>query len=333
MFINTLKQYLAELEQTEVGGRSVNRLVLDVRSGKVELEFAEDKREDRGARLERYERNDAAKIQEWNDVFVTWERKHRGHIGEQDYKERVVKELHLLLASGFLVPDMELLNATKMRLASKQLEELEICCEYKDKFALLCDLVSFSGGYFCFDELAPIEGYLEDNHQSLSAKDIDAFLRFKTMVCLCYERTHKKEDFVTLSPARTKILNEILQLVGRGNWIAPASTDGICQMMKNILGAVPGVLNAEDSVLSAGLWKLLEQGKGNRVKVTMQNFIGYSISRNFLKEGSPAQNKDFFGNDDGYSNIDKGINENEMSNGFKAILPLLDKYMPNGRFA
>ena len=62
MFIDTLRQYLSELEQTQVEGRSVSRLVLDVRSGKVELEFADDKIADDGSRLERYERHDANKI-------------------------------------------------------------------------------------------------------------------------------------------------------------------------------------------------------------------------------------------------------------------------------
>lgn len=328
MFIDTLRQYLAELEQTQVGGRSVSRLVLDVRSGKVELEFADDKIADDGSRLERYERHDANKIQGWNDDFVKWERKHRGRIGEQDYRERVVKELAQLLASGFLVPDVDLLNATKLKLASEQLTEWQIDCEHTEKFALLCDLVTFSEGYFCFDELDTIEDYLEDNHHNLSAKDIDALLRFKTMTSLCYERTHKKEDFVALSDSRKVILREILRLVGKGDWIAPASVEGIRLMMKTVLGAAPGVLTTEDALLSATLWKLLEQGKGDRVKVTMQNLIGYFISRKMLSEGSPAQNKAFFGNDEGYSNIDKGINENEMSNGFKAVLPLLDKYVP-----
>ena len=193
---------------------------------------------------------------------------------------------------------------------------------------MLCDLVTFSDGYFCFDELDAIEDYLEDNHHNLSAKDIDALLRFKTMMCLCYERTHRKEDFVALSDSRKDILREILRLVGKGDWIAPASVEGIRLMMKTVLGAVPGVLTTGDAQLSATLWKLLEQGKGDRVKVTMQNLIGYFISRKMLSEGSPAQNKAFFGNDEGYSNIDKGINENEMSNGFKAVLPLLDKYVP-----
>ena len=133
---------------------------------------------------------------------------------------------------------------------------------------------------------------------------------------------------MALSDSRKDILREILRLVGKGDWIAPASTEGIRLMMKTVLGAAPGVLTTEDALLSATLWKLLEQGKGDRVKVTMQNLIGYFISRKMLSEGSPAQNKAFFGNDEGYSNIDKGINENEMSNGFKAVLPLLDKYVP-----
>lgn len=328
MFIDSLKQYLAELSQTQVGDRSLSRIVIDVRASKVELEFVEDKNADEGSRFERYERLNAAKIQRWNDDFVMWERKHRGHIDEQDYRERVVKELVLLLASGFLVPDVDLLNTTKLKIASEQLKEWEISCEHTQKFALLCDLVAFADGYFCFDELDAIEDYLEENHNDLSAKDIDTFLRFKTMMNLCYERTHKKEDFVALSDSRKGILHNILQLISKGDWIAPASIEGIRMMIKNVLGVVPDVLTTDDVQLSAKLWKLLEQGKGDRVKVTMQNLIGYFISRKMLSEGSPAQNKVFFGNDDGYSNIDKGINENQMSDGFKSILPLLDKYVP-----
>lgn len=330
MFV-TLKQYLAELEQMQVGGRSVSRLVLDVRSGKVELEFAEDKSADEGSRLERYERHDAAKIQGWNDDFVKWERKHHGRIGDQDYRERVVKELQLLLGSTFLVPDEDLLNSKKLQTAMDLLDKWQIGREHTLKFALLCDLVEYQDGFFTFEDTDAIEDYLEENHHNLSAKDIDALLRFKTMVRLCNERTHKKDDFVALSDPRKVILREILRLVDKGDWIAPASVEGICVMMNNVLGAVPSVLTADDALLSAKLWKLLEQGKGDRVKVTMQNLIGYFISRKMLSDGSPAQNKTFFGNDEGYSNIDKGINENEMSNGFKAILPLLDKYLPKKR--
>ena len=36
----------------------------------------------------------------------------------------------------------------------------------------------------------------------------------------------------------------------------------------------------------------------------------------------------FFGNDDGYTNIDKGRpSRNNMSNGFRDVLPLLDAYV------
>ena len=130
MLIDTLKQYLAELEQTQVGGRNVSRLVLDVRSGKVELEFADDKNADDGSRLERYERHDANKIQGWKNDFVLWERKHRGRIGEQDYRERVVKEVVQLLASGFLVPDVDLLNANKLKRNGKSIVSIQRSLPY-----------------------------------------------------------------------------------------------------------------------------------------------------------------------------------------------------------
>ena len=325
----TIKELFVELEQMKLCGRQVSRLLFDMRSGKVEMEFyGNEDDEQSGQRLERYEHNEAKKIEGWTAEFVKWERKHHGRIGDQDYQERVVKELQLLLDSTFLVPEEDLLNAKKLQAAIELLDKWHIGHEHDLKFALLCELVEYSDGFFSFENTEAIEDYLEDNHHQLCAKAIDAMLRFKTMMCLCWERTHKKEDFAALSYSRKKILSEILHLIEKGDWNAPTSVEGIGLMMKKVLGAVPCVLSSEDTVLSAALWKLFEQGKGDRVKVTMQNLIGYFISRKILPDGSPAQNKRFFGDDEGYSNIDKGINANEMSNGFKAVLPLLDKYLP-----
>lgn len=328
MFTESLKQYLAELEETQVGGRSLSRMIIDVRSGKVELEFAETKDCDDGSRLERYEHHDAAKIKGWENDFLIWERKHHGRIVELDYRERVKKELKELLSSGFVIPDNELLNNAKLKRAAKLLEEWEIGQEYSEKLAMLCDLVTYKDGFFCFDNLDAINGYLNDNHHKLSGNDIDALLRFKTMIQLCWQRAHKDDGVAVLSESREKILNRILDLVVKGDWIAPVSTNDISLMMKTVLG-VNKTLAGEDAQQSASLWKLLEQGKGDRVRVTMQNIIGYFISRKKLKEGSPAQNMKFFGDHEGYSNIDKGRKKTEMSKGFMDVLPLLDRYLPH----
>jgi hypothetical protein len=49
----------------------------------------------------------------------------------------------------------------------------------------------------------------------------------------------------------------------------------------------------------------------------------------FRLKGSPALNKDFFGDDKGYTNIDKGRpSRGLMTADFEHIIPLLDAYVP-----
>ena len=58
--------------------------------------------------------------------------------------------------------------------------------------------------------------------------------------------------------------------------------------------------------------------------------VGYLDDRKLLRQkGSPALNRDFFGDEEGYTNIDKGRpSRNNMSSGFREMLPLLDAYVP-----
>ena len=326
-----LKQYLAELQQEGVGDRKLTRIVIDVKAGQVNIEFEPEAETDSPSvtRLERYEHNEQAKIADWEAKFATWVSRHHGRIGEEDYRERVVKEVQELLRSGVLRPDVELLNAQKVRQAQEQLAQWNLPPEDDLKLAQLCDLVTFSDGYFSFDQQEALDAYLEEVHHQLSAMDIEALLRFKTMMRLCWQHTHPEEvNFCPeLQGNRRDILLQLLALIDHGHWLAPASADGIRLMIRKTLGVVEPLTGA-DYEGSQCLWRLLEQGKGDRVKVTFQNLIGYFISRKLLREGSPARNKDFFGSDEGYSNIDKGINESEMSQGFRSLLPFLDRFVP-----
>lgn len=130
-----------------------------------------------------------------------------------------------------------------------------------------------------------------------------------------------------LSPSRKRIVEQLLLYVDKGDWILPATSSRVKDYIKTILGASDERLAAEDWKASANLWKLLEQGRGDRVVVVMQNLIGYFVYCGWLPKGSPALNKSFFGNEDGYSNIDKGNpNSSGMSEGFKGVLPMLEKY-------
>jgi hypothetical protein len=78
------------------------------------------------------------------------------------------------------------------------------------------------------------------------------------------------------------------------------------------------------------LWRLLESGRGDRVKIVWQNMVGYMDDKKLFKlKGSPALNKDFFGDDKGYTNIDKGRpSKGLMTADFESVIPLLDAYVP-----
>lgn len=138
---------------------------------------------------------------------------------------------------------------------------------------------------------------------------------------------------------RKEIVDQLLKWVDRGDWKHYEIADKVKQMILTVLGESEIQLNDEEAKMAEDLWSLLENGRGDRVKIVWQNLVGYFDEQNlFRKKGSPALNKDFFDNKDGYSNIDKGrpsrndkghpvFGENTpMSKGFYGVLDLLDKY-------
>jgi len=123
------------------------------------------------------------------------------------------------------------------------------------------------------------------------------------------------KEVVELSPQRHSMLGRLLELAGRGDWHQPASVEYIG-------GLLEGLARRDE------FWHLLEQGRGDRVRVTWQNLVGYFAEQGFLPAGlgSPALNKMFFGQSaDDYQNIDKGRRRDSMSAGFRALLPLIDE--------
>lgn len=125
----------------------------------------------------------------------------------------------------------------------------------------------------------------------------------------------------SLTPSRQGIINELMNLIDKGEWMNGATVESMKQAIRNML---------EDEQAET-MWRLLEGGRGDRLRVTWQNMIGYFVEQRLLPttNGAPALNNIFFGDTNGYSNIDKGRPRNQdngMSNGFRDVLPLLDKY-------
>ena len=146
------------------------------------------------------------------------------------------------------------------------------------------------------------------------------------------EHTEKqvRHDKEVLSPRRQSIMNRLDDLIKRGEWMKPANEENIKQMMRDVLNQGNYALQGDELAMSDMLWNMLEHRKGDSVKVTFQNMIGFFIyNRYFPPVGSPKLQEMFFGSVDDYTNIDKGRPDRHyMPDNFRQILPLLDKYKP-----
>lgn len=134
----------------------------------------------------------------------------------------------------------------------------------------------------------------------------------------------------TLSPSRQLIIDQLLDLADNGDWVRGITADDIKRMLKTVLGCGETLLKGKEADLSETFWNLLESGRGERVKVTWQNMVGYLDDNHLLKQKTaPALNMDFFGDKVGSDNINKGRpSRDNMSSGFRDLLPLLDTYVP-----
>lgn len=135
---------------------------------------------------------------------------------------------------------------------------------------------------------------------------------------------------VMLSTPRQSILDQLLNLADKGDWVNGITSEDVKAMLKIVLGQGETPLSVKEIEHSEILWRLLESGRGDRVKIVWQNIVGYLDDKKlFRQKGSPALNKDFFGDDKGYTNIDKGRpNKGLMTPDFESIIPLLDAYVP-----
>ena len=133
----------------------------------------------------------------------------------------------------------------------------------------------------------------------------------------------------TLSANRQTILDQLLDYADKGDWVNGVTSENVKTMLKTVLGLGESPLTGKEAEMSETLWNLLESGRGERLRVTWQNMIGYYDDRHLLKQKSaPALNMDFFGDKDGSDNINKGRpSRDNMSAGFREVLPLLDAYV------
>lgn len=136
-----------------------------------------------------------------------------------------------------------------------------------------------------------------------------------------------------INDTREAIADELLALAENGDWVEGITAEDITLMLRNVLGMGEVSLTAKQAKLSNGLWLLLEKGrkgKMGRVRIIWENIVGFLDEKRLLvQKGASALDKDFFGDDKGYTNIDKGRpNSNNMPKGFREIMPLLEAFVP-----
>ena len=138
------------------------------------------------------------------------------------------------------------------------------------------------------------------------------------------------ETYAPLNTSRQEIMNQLLALADKGDWRKDCIGEQVKSMLKTVLGQGETPLKGNEAELSATFWKLLESGRSERLRVTWQNLVGYFDDSHLLKQKTaPALNMDFFGDKTGSDNINKGRpSRDNMSSGFREILPLLDAYVP-----
>ena len=161
-----------------------------------------------------------------------------------------------------------------------------------------------------------------------------AFLKYMTKVELAQQqmveiRKRRGARLADLPDSRRSILETLTELVGYGEWVAPAADVKILEMLQNALGVGMYELSEEETAMSEVFWSMLEQS-GN-LRVVWQNLIGYFAEHRFFVStlGSPALNEMFFGNRDLYQNVDKGRpSYKRKSKKWAQIQPLLDRFVP-----
>jgi hypothetical protein len=161
-----------------------------------------------------------------------------------------------------------------------------------------------------------------------------AFLKYMTKVDMAQQqmlemRKRRGLRLAELTDSRSSILDTLAELVGYGEWVAPATDENILEMLHNALGVGMYELTGDDAAMSEIFWSMLEQ-TGN-LRVVWQNLIGYFAEHRFFVStlGSPALNEMFFGNRDLYQNIDKGRpSYKRKSKKWAQIQQLLDRFVP-----
>lgn len=136
----------------------------------------------------------------------------------------------------------------------------------------------------------------------------------------------EEDEEIGMSPDRQSKLDEIINVLQKGNWKQPATDDNIKQLLNTVFGRDESLLDDGDKAKCEKIWALIEGGGGDRMVIMPSNLAGFFKEENLLM-GSPKEiSNDLFCNGKQVNYINKG-NSKHCSVAFGEVIPFLKKYI------
>lgn len=241
------------------------------------------------------------------------------------------QELEKLLKSQFLlVDDVDFTSedlAVSEELAGWGLAEHGL----EERYCLLRQMMEMEGGVMVVNEKATGR-YLMTRCERLNNVTVKRFFRFVELCQLAREeiRLLSAETIAKLSDDDQRLLSRLLAYVRHGDWLHPATAEGIKLWLRTLFGDAPELLMAEDRTMTRRFRDFFKGGRGgrnsDRADVSMANILGYLMRHHLLAGSVSNVSKDFFGSaNEQTNNINKGRDEN-ASQGFIELQPFMDRY-------
>ena len=133
------------------------------------------------------------------------------------------------------------------------------------------------------------------------------------------------DDDSGLGHDRKTKLDDIIQILQKGNWKLPATTENIVLLVNAIFGKDLSSVDEDDIPLCEKMWTLIEGGRGDRKMIVSANLAGFFADENLLNGTSTEISNELFGNVNMVNNVTDG-KKNHRSNAFEEVIPFLTKY-------
>lgn len=202
--------------------------------------------------------------------------------------------------------------------------------ELKKKYYVFRTLVAYEYGKFILKDKNFLGKYLIKNNDKIGIVEFTEFKYFLDSIALIYANMtfDEIEEEVALSEQDSKIMDEIIALVKKGDWKSPATTDNVVLYFRTLFGCEKSLLDKEDVDEADKFKEFFKKGRANensRIQISFANMVGYFMKNGLLVDSPKTVNKDFFDKEDQINNVNKG-KSGEGNATFKSLQPLLDKY-------